>query len=321
MKLGEGLWIRLATRSWWGTVAAMSEYVIGRADAIANGTSESAVKALVRLGLWIPLQRGQYAAAEVVEQADVKQAYLLRVAAIVPRLAADAAVSHEAAALLRGWPLLGKPPTLPLFTRPKEPGRTPDRTPQAKTYVAGLPAHHLAEVCGLRVTSEGRTVVDLARRRSFMAGVVTADAALHLGLAREELEQVRRDCSGWPYVRKADAVLDFADGAAESPLESITRVFFRQRSLPKPRLQVEIGGAAFVGRVDLYLEDYAVVVECDGAVKYDSRETLLAEKAREDALRDLGLEVVRVTWADITRRPAQTERRIRAAMARAARRP
>jgi hypothetical protein len=40
----------------------------------------------------------------------------------------------------------------------------------------------------------------------------------------------------------------------------------------------------------------------DGAVKYGDGATnaMIAEKAREDRLRDLGYQVVRVCWADLT---------------------
>jgi len=46
------------------------------------------------------------------------------------------------------------------------------------------------------------------------------------------------------------------------------------------------------------------VVEFDGAVKYagaDGRAALVAEKLREDRLRALGYEVVRIVWSDLAR--------------------
>jgi very-short-patch-repair endonuclease len=60
-----------------------------------------------------------------------------------------------------------------------------------------------------------------------------------------------------------------------------------------------------------------VIVEFDGAVKYGdgSADTLIAEKMREDRLRDLGYQVVRVCWADMSR-PAELLGRIRRAMER-----
>ncbi len=60
------------------------------------------------------------------------------------------------------------------------------------------------------------------------------------------------------------------------------------------------------------------VLEFDGLVKYsgaDGREALVAEKRRKDRLRDLGFQVVRVTWAELDR-PTLLQHRIQAAFAR-----
>ncbi|HEY7989384.1 MAG TPA: hypothetical protein VIE19_09205 [Lapillicoccus sp.] len=71
-------------------------------------------------------------------------------------------------------------------------------------------------------------------------------------------------------------------------------------------------------RVDLLVGE-RVVVEFDGAVKYSgdaSGRVLFAEKRREDRLRDLGFEVVRVTWSDLAQ-PERVLARVRSAMSRA----
>ena len=75
------------------------------------------------------------------------------------------------------------------------------------------------------------------------------------------------------------------------------------------------------------------MLEFDGQVKYSRsadqpdpfghrrspQQVLWAEKQREDRLRELGYEVVRVTWADLDD-PVALARRIRAAIERARRR-
>jgi hypothetical protein len=85
--------------------------------------------------------------------------------------------------------------------------------------------------------------------------------------------------------------------------------------LPVPRLQVEIWDETgrLIGRVDFLLPG-DLIVEFDGAVKYgDSGDAVLAEKWREDRLRERGYRVVRVGWADLDR-PALTAGRLRRAM-------
>ncbi|WP_132189044.1 MULTISPECIES: hypothetical protein [Kribbella] len=59
-----------------------------------------------------------------------------------------------------------------------------------------------------------------------------------------------------------------------------------------------------------------MIVEFDGAEKYDSPKVLLAEKWREDRLRELGYSFVRVGWADLDR-PRETGDRLHQALARA----
>lgn len=90
--------------------------------------------------------------------------------------------------------------------------------------------------------------------------------------------------------------------------------------------QVEISSGDFLARADLALHGLGVLLEFDGFVKYSRAdpygkhstpgEVVFAEKVREDRIRDLGYEVVRVTWSDFEDLPA-LRRRIEAAVARA----
>jgi hypothetical protein len=73
------------------------------------------------------------------------------------------------------------------------------------------------------------------------------------------------------------------------------------------------------GRVDLLVAG-CVVVEFDGLVKYagaQGRHALAAEKVREDRLRALGYEVVRLTWPDLDR-PGRVDSLVRSALQRRA---
>jgi len=136
----------------------------------------------------------------------------------------------------------------------------------------GSPATR-SEVVGLPVTTAARTVVDLARTLEFRVGVVAADSALHQRLVtKADLLAEIADCPRWRGIRRAAEVVEFADGLAESPLESIARVVFRDRGLPAPQLQAWFG-AGFEGsvRVDFYWPRYRTVAEVDGALKYRDR--------------------------------------------------
>ncbi len=164
-------------------------------------------------------------------------------------------------------------------------------------------------------------VVQSAALVGVTAGVAAADAALHSGqVTRNDLEVALRVARLGPGRGDARAAVELSDQRAESPGESWARVLFVSLGLPTVEPQVVIRDARgrFVGRVDFLFRAQRTVVEFDGLVKYggaDGRQALIDEKRREDALRLLGYQVVRLTWRDL-HDPALVARVIRDAFAR-----
>ena len=172
------------------------------------------------------------------------------------------------------------------------------------------------------MTTVARTVIDIARTSPFPAGVVTADSALHLRrTSKDELLAVLGDCCGWRGAKIAAQVIEFADAKAESALESIARVLFRDLGFPPPELQPWISVGAEEFRLDFRWREYRTIAEVDGAVKYadltkDPAGRAIAQLRRDAILRELGYEVVHFTWQDITRDPARVAAVLRAAFRR-----
>lgn len=104
-------------------------------------------------------------------------------------------------------------------------------------------------------------------------------------------------------------VLALTDPLRESPPESMTYGVFVLAGLPVPECQVRFRvGPAQEVRVDFYWPEFALVGECDGQIKYDGtfgppEEAWVDQNVREQALRDLGLSVVRWTAKEIFFRP------------------
>jgi hypothetical protein len=283
------------------------------ADALKAGYTRGLIRHLVECGRWKVLRRGVFCEDGPPTRADP---VWLRAAAALLVMAAGSALSHETAEAFHDLPH-GREPLLAgqvlvYLTRPATSRNGRHLHPGIVERAASLPAAHVTTKHGLRTTTVARTVIDLARCRPFDEGVILADAALHLGATTHaELVAVRDACNSWPGIGRAAKVVAFADGAAESPLESHSRVALAHGGLPAPTLQAEIllrdGGRL---RVDFLWAQWRVIGEADGRIKYQRPDDLWREKLREDALRELGYEVVRWTWDEIVNHPEVVVARI-----------
>jgi hypothetical protein len=104
--------------------------------------------------------------------------------------------------------------------------------------------------------------------------------------------------------------------------ESVSRVRLMEEGLPAPDLQHEIFGpdGQVIARVDFYWKEQKTIGEFDGKIKYGRllkpgqriEDVIFEEKLREDALRDLGSQMVRWLWRDLYRRGVLRDRVLRA---------
>jgi hypothetical protein len=216
--------------------------------------------------------------------------------------------------MLRGLDLLKGPiDGLASITVPPGTRVGPYRRANVVRHSAALPEAHVIELFGVRITTAARTVVDIARTGTFMAGVVTADSALYQRwTSKAELRRVLAICDGWPGIGNARTAVDFASSLAESVLESCARVVFSQEGLPPPELQVVIfgQGGSKIARVDFFWREHGVVAEADGLLKYQTGADAIAELKRDRLLRELGLDVIHFTWEELFREPERVARRV-----------
>ncbi|HEX3260446.1 MAG TPA: hypothetical protein VHS35_18130 [Pseudonocardia sp.] len=279
--------------------------LIRRRRLLADGYTSDEVQRGVRSGQLILLRKGCYVPPSALPEKP-EDRYALRVRATVPELAPDAVISHASAAALFGLPLWGVGLARVHVTRARRNGGSVHR--HLHVHSAQLDTADLDVYDGFLVTSIPRTVADLARSLPFEHAVVLADAVLNRGLAtREELEAAiergtRR--SGTPAARR---VVAFADGRSESPGESRSRVRMRLSGLPEPELQMPINTRLGAYRADFGWPRYRAVGEFDGLAKYgvllqpgqDPRDAVVAEKRREDAIRDEDWHVTRWVWSEL----------------------
>jgi hypothetical protein len=165
-------------------------------------------------------------------------------------------------------------------------------------------------------------VLDLCRTVPIEQAVAAGDRALAYGLVRTVLDDCLAQMTRQPGIRQARRAVALLDPRSESPGESVSRVRLRHDGVPAPELQQDIyaGNGKFVARVDFYWEDQRTIGEFDGKIKYgrllkpgqSMEDAIFAEKVREDALRDLGWQIVRWLWADLYRPGVICDRVLRA---------
>jgi hypothetical protein len=275
-------------------IASEQGGVFTPAQAKACGWTHHGVLQALNSKHWKRLHPGVLVDASWFDHLDLSARHLVLLHARLQFRAHGWHAARRSAALVHGLPIIGKPPTTPQLVRDKNAPRL--RGVVRHERISTLPPEERTEV-GVPVSSLGRTVADLARDECFRNAVVVADAALRAGADHEELLQVAKRCSTWPGGAAIKPVVHFASGLAETPLESISRVAFRQLSLPAPELQVEIRWwGEFVARVDFLWRAQNCIGEADGRSKYDKVEDFYEEKRREERLRDLGFEIARWDW-------------------------
>jgi very-short-patch-repair endonuclease len=288
------------------------------ADLLALGVTREQLRRWARNRQVTAIARGVYSPTSWLKRMaeDPRRMHAIAVGAAIRRNPGLVA-SHESAAYLHGLDLLlptgTTVPRVTLTRRPQEPSRSLVRGTLIR--VARMPNDHVTTIFGIPVTTVARTVMDIARTTGFMEGVVAADSALHKHVAvKVEFAIILKDCAQWKGIVQARQVLGFADGRAESVLESVARVRFAQYRIPTPALQVNISGAqGFIGRADFCWDEYRTIAETDGALKYEERgrERARAQLARDEKFHDAGWGTFHFTWREIYHEPAPTTDRLR----------
>lgn len=272
-------------------------------ELLAKNWTAHSVRQAVAAGRLTRVRRGVYADAAEMRAAYPEERVRARARAVQTTSSETLLFSHETAAALHGIPLY-RPSADRVHTiaRPERPGA-----------IAGLIRHRgdvvgdSVEIEGIHCTSLTQTVADVARTATFERAVVVADAALRRECAGKPGEYDTRRASGFlesveEIVRRsahgrtrAQRVLRFADGRAQLPGESISRIRLSELGFRRIGLQHPVAsprGPRFF--VDFAIDDAGAFGEFDGSIKYidgrmlDDRtapEVLDAEKQREDWIR------------------------------------
>jgi hypothetical protein len=234
---------------------------------------------------------------------DVDTRYLLSITAARVRLHPDDVLSHWSAAALWGLPVIGAWPEKVHVTAPADSARNSTTVLQRHRRGLALPPR---EHDGFAVTEIAETVIDVSRVAPFATAVAMGDAALrrhehpsssaHLpGASRADLALALELAPEKRGRARARRVLQFIDGGADRPGESLSRVTMHLLGVPAPVLQHRIvvqSGAVYY--LDFFWPDQGIGGDFDGRIKYldpayrsgrTADQVVADEKVREDEIR------------------------------------
>jgi hypothetical protein len=291
------------------------------AELLAEGWSSAELDRKARSGEVQRIRRGAYDCVPE-KSLDRRNQHRRLIAATVRQTFVDTAVSHMSAAVLHQLPIWNNELGRVHITRNQSGGGKVRR--YVHLHVAPLVDIDVCEIEGQRVTTLARTVLDLLRTLPMERSVPIGDAALRSGLTLEELAEVAGRCIGWRGMLQARRAINFLDARSESPGESYSRVVLDRIGVPAPVPQYEVWDqGVLIGRADFCWEEFRTLGEFDGKEKYGrllrpgqtAATAIFAEKRREDALRDLGWQIVRWLWEDL-HHPEELRRRLERAFER-----
>jgi very-short-patch-repair endonuclease len=184
--------------------------------------------------------------------------------------------------------------------------------------VARLPDDETAAVEGVPVTSVPRTLVDLAcrlGRRDLEQAVARAERERLV-----KLDDVRAIADRYPHGRGVPglrAILDHTSEPAftESEMEELFLALRREvaSEIPEPRVNASAGPF----RLDFYWPEFRLAVETDGYRYHAVRPRFEGDRQRTARLAAMGIQVIPVTWRQLTEERVATAVRIAKALVRA----
>ncbi|HEU0192117.1 MAG TPA: hypothetical protein VFR17_12745 [Mycobacterium sp.] len=170
----------------------------------------------------------------------------------------------------------------------------------------------LRRVEGRLATAPAWTAVEVARSLWRPRALATLDAALHVGACTTgELAATVAEQKGRRDIVKVRELIGYADGRAESPMESEARLVFIDGRLPMPELQYSIVDRyGRVWRVDFAWPEQKIVAEYDSIKWHVGPDALLHDRLKTARLQECGWTTIPMTVDDIRADPIGLAARI-----------
>jgi hypothetical protein len=299
----------------------LSGAVFLRREAIADGYSDRAIRALVKAGTWHRARHGAYVSGALWAELNEADRHRVRARAVLRTAHPSTVLSHVSAAIEHGAPVWGVDLDTVHVTRTD--GKPRRREAGVVHHTGTLPGTDIVKVNGVRATIPLRVAAEMTTITTVESALVSVDALLRMAGADDgEVAARQATVNRWPYSLASQVVFRLADPRHESPGESRTAFFCWHTHLPKPEPQIEVHDedGVLVARLDFAWVGLGVFLEFDGKEKYQRfrregetlDEFLMREKRREELICKLtGWTCIRIGWAEL-HQPDTLARRIRA---------
>jgi very-short-patch-repair endonuclease len=207
--------------------------------------------------------------------------------------------------------------------RPAEPvdvtlpcGRHCGQRPGIRAHRSDLANDEIARLDGIPITSAARTLLDLSS--------VATPRELERALAFAERERLVTRAlvlsllnryPGRRGTRRLRALLDDSATPAftRSPAEEQLLELIRRSGLPEPEMNIMLYGQ----EVDCFWRNARLVIEVDGYAYHSSAPAFVTDRQRDSAFAAAGIQVVRLTWQQITEESHRTVVQLAQALLRA----
>ena len=283
-------------------IASLADEQLGlvtRRQLAAAVVTDDAIRVRLRDGRLRPLHRGVYAAGH---RHLTREALLL---AAVLACGPGAVASHRSAGVL--WEVRdASRSSVDVTTRSSSRSRNPgiDRHTTRR-----LAADEVTVRRGVPVTTVERTLADLA----CLVGVddlrrTMERADSRYGIDVPRLERSARGRAGAPVIRKILA--DWSPAPTHRGLEECLLALVQRSGLPEPRVNWPLCGL----EVDLLWPRARLVVEADSRAFHGTAAAFERDRHRDAVLAAQGHRVLRFTWLQVTRAPAEVVAAIRQAL-------
>jgi very-short-patch-repair endonuclease len=219
-------------------------------------------------------------------------------------LGGDLVACHTTAALLWGFDLRPSDSVMSRRLHFLGPAALDNRTVRGlQVHCSRLGTDDAVEHRGVWCTPAPRTACDVVRLGAPIDGLATLDLALRTGACTTEmLLAAAEEQTGLRQVIRLRELIPFADGRAESPMESRMRWRFVQGGLPAPELQIEVAAHGRRHRLDTGWREHRLGAEFDGLEAHMTRQQLTADRDRHNWLQEQDWRLLHFTALDVYRR-------------------